>query len=59
MNKKDLTEKDEKRLKKVIDESVKISLFNKLMVLKDSHPNDAEFGEKARKFLSYYKKIKY
>lgn len=57
--KHDITEKDQKRLQKIIDESVRLSLFEQLLMLQKKYPNDAEFGKEARRIILLTNTVKY
>lgn len=44
------------KLQKIIDESVKLTLFDKLITLEKEFPNDSEFGREVRRIVSTLKK---
>ena len=55
MDSKELSPQDKAKIQKIIDESIKLTVFDEIISLQKSHPNDAEFGKEIRKLISLIK----
>jgi len=54
---KKLTEQDEKKFKKIIVESIKLTLLEELVKIEKELSNDTELGEKVREKILKFKKL--
>lgn len=53
---REITEQQQKKLNKIIDESIKLTLFDRLITLEKESTNDIEFSKEVRKILNIIKK---